>query len=68
MDLTSRRDLILEGIENCKTATSRAVELKGHSDPAIQSLAEAIHFLSYGAQQIGLALTDPSRANDLPLR
>ncbi|WP_377324693.1 hypothetical protein ACFJIY_07500 [Pimelobacter simplex] len=68
MDLTTRRNLILEGIENCKQATSRAVDLKDHADPAVQSLAEAIHFLSYGAQQIGLALTDEGRVNDLPLK
>ncbi|UUW91756.1 hypothetical protein [Pimelobacter simplex] len=67
MNMSTRRNLILEGIENCKLATSRAVDFKSHPDPAIQSLAEAIHFLSYGAQQIGLALSDEGRTNDLPL-
>lgn len=66
--MESRRDLILEGIANCQSATARAVPLKSHPDADVRALAEAIHFLSYGAQQIGLALSDESRVNDLPLR
>lgn len=67
MDVQSRRNLALEGIESCKAATSRATPLKGHTDPDIRNLAEAVHFLSFGAQQIGLALTDERRVDDLPL-
>lgn len=64
---STRRELILEGIENCKSATAIAVKLKGSQDPAVQELAKAIHYLSFGAQQIGLALSDESRINDLPI-
>ncbi|MGC4154816.1 MAG: hypothetical protein QM628_17325 [Propionicimonas sp.] len=64
--MLSRREMVLEGIEQMKVATAKAVPLKSHADPDIRALAEAIHFLSYGAQEIGLALTDPSRVNDLP--
>ena len=67
MELSSRRTLIIEGIEKCKRATELAMPLKDHADPAIAELARAIHFLSFGAQEIGLALTDRSRENDLPL-
>jgi len=68
MDLLSRKSLILEGIEKCKVATRKAVNLKSHEDPAIRELAEAVHFLAFGAQEIGLALTDPGRENNLPIR
>lgn len=67
MDLTSRRNLILEGIAKCQTATTKAVEVKNRTqDPDIRQLAEAIHFLSFGAHEMGLALSDESRVNDLP--
>lgn len=65
--MQSRRSLALEGIENCKTATAKATPLKNHPDPAVRELASAIHHLSFGAQQIGLAITDQARINDLPL-
>ena len=58
MSLSSRRELVLEGIQNCQRATAIAVQLKGHQDPAVQQLAQAIHLAAFGAQQIGLALTD----------
>lgn len=66
--MDTRKELILQGIDNCKSATARALPHKDSGDPAIRELAAAIHFLSYGAQQIGLALTDVSRVNDLPFR
>lgn len=65
--MQGRRELALEGIENCKTATAMAVPLKSHPDPAVRELAAAIHHLSFGAQQIGLAITDTGRQNDLPI-
>lgn len=65
MDLLSQRAFILEGIENMKRATEAAVRLKFSNDPEIAELAKAVHFLSYGAQQIGLALTDEGREKNL---
>lgn len=64
---STRRELILEGIANCQSATALAVPLKDHSDPQVAELAKAVHFLAFGAQQIGLALSDQGRTNDLPL-
>lgn len=66
MPMSTRRELALEGIEKCKQATELAVPLKNHPDPQVRELAKAIHFLAYGAQQIGLAITDEGRIDDLP--
>lgn len=66
--VSTRRSLVLEGIQNCKSATAKVSQLRSHSDPAIKDLADAIHFLSYGAQQIGLALSDDGRGDDLPIQ
>lgn len=67
MPLSTRRELALEGIEKCKQATELAVPLKNHPDPQVRELAKAIHLLAYGAQEIGLALADRGRVNDLLL-
>lgn len=64
----TRLETVRAGIQNCKTATDKAARLRSHSDPAVRDLADAIYFLSYGAQQIGLALSDESRADDLPIQ
>lgn len=67
MFLSSRKNTILEGIGNCQSATSKAIRVRDStSDPALRELAEAIRFLSFGAQQIGLGLTDEGRHDDLP--
>lgn len=66
--MLSRLELIREGIQKCQTATAKIERLKGHQDPAIQELANAIHFLAFGTQEIALALTDQSRVNDLPIQ
>ncbi|MCC2032201.1 hypothetical protein [Microbacterium allomyrinae] len=66
--VSSWRELILEGIQQCHTATAIAVQLKTHRDPAVAELAKAVHFLSFGIQQIGLALSDEGRIDDLPIR
>lgn len=66
MKLT-RKQLITEGIQKCQTATAKAVKHKGHSDPALKELAEAVHFLAFGMQEIALALTEDGRENDLPI-
>ncbi|MDQ1127550.1 hypothetical protein QE428_002583 [Microbacterium sp. SORGH_AS 505] len=63
---STRREIIQEGINNCATASNMAVKLKTHPDPAVAELAKAIHFLAFGAQQIGLGLTDQGRIADLP--
>ncbi len=68
MNLSSRLELVHEGIQKCQTATAKVQDLKSNSDPAIQELATALHFLAYGVQQIGLALADESRTNDLPIQ
>lgn len=66
MPLSSRRELALSGIENCKRATEIALPLKDHANSDIAALARAIHFLSFGAQEIGLAISDTGRVDDLP--
>jgi hypothetical protein len=67
VNLSSRLDLVREGIQNCQTATSKVSELRSQ-DPVIKELASAIHFLSFGVQQIGLALADEGRSDDLPVQ
>lgn len=57
-----------EGIHNCQTATEKVARLRTHTDPAVKELANAIHFLSYGVQQIGLAISDLGRADNLPIQ
>jgi len=68
VNLSSRLELVHEGIQNCQTATAKVKELRSHTDPAVQELANAIHFLSFGVQQIGLALADEGRNDDLPVQ
>lgn len=68
VNLSSRLDLVREGIGNCQAATAKVAGLRTHTDPAVQELANAIHFLSYGVQQIGLALADEGRNDDLPVQ
>lgn len=66
---SSRKDIILEGIGNCKSATSKAIHARDSTnDPVLRELAEAVRFLSFGAQQIGLGLADEGRVDDLPRR
>lgn len=68
MMLSSRLELVHEAIQKCQVATAKVEQLKTHSDPAIKELATAIHFLAFGVQQIGLALADNSRTDDLPIQ
>lgn len=68
MSLSSRLDLVQEGIQKCQTATAKVSRHRSHSDPAIKELANAIHFLSFGVQQIGLALADEGRHDNLPIQ
>jgi hypothetical protein len=63
--MQSQRELVLEAIQNGKTATSKAVKLKESSDPDVRELANAVHHLAFALQQIGLALTDTGRNKDL---
>ena len=65
MHLDSQRQLVLDAIQNFKTATESSVRLKSSNDPEVAELAKAVHFLAYGAQQIGLALTDEGRERNL---
>lgn len=68
MNVLSRRELALEGIANLKVASEIGQRLKcAGSTQEVRDLAKAIHFLSFGAQQVGLALADKGRVNDLPL-
>lgn len=67
MELLSQRALILEGINKLRTATDIAVRLKSSNNPEIAELAKAVHFLSFGAQEIGIALTDTGRERNLSL-
>lgn len=65
--ISSRRSIVLEGIENCKSATAKAIHARDSTtDPVIRELAEAVRFLSFGAQQIGLGIADEGRKDDLP--
>jgi hypothetical protein len=66
--MLSRKDLVAEGIQNCQAATAKVSEIRNHQDPAIRELANAIHFLSFGTQQIALAISDESREDDLPIQ
>lgn len=66
--LSTRLELIHEGIQNCQRATAKVGRLRSSHDPAVQELANAVHFLSYGVQQIGLALADQGRTDDLPIQ
>lgn len=68
MMLSSRLELVHEAIQKCQTATAKVEPLKTHSDPAVKELATAIHFLAFGVQQIGLALADNGRTDDLPIQ
>lgn len=65
MELSSQRELVMEAIANCQAATARVVNLRSSADPDVAALASAVHLLSFGAQQIGLALTDEGRTKDL---
>lgn len=64
----SRLELIHAGIQKCQTATATAVHLKGYNDPAIRELAQALHNLAFGVQEIALALSDENRGDDLPIQ
>jgi hypothetical protein len=66
--MLSRKQLALEGIAKCQTATAKLEPLKRHPDPAVSELASAMHFLAFGMQEIALALTDESRDDDLPIQ
>lgn len=63
--VASQREVVLNAIDNLKRATEISVRLKSSSNPEIADLAKAIHFASYGAQEIGIALTDEGRHKDL---
>lgn len=68
MALSSRLDLVHEGIGNCQAASAKVAGLRSHADPAVKELANAIHFLSFGVQQIGQALAEEGRADNLPIQ
>jgi len=63
--VASQRELILNAINNLQQATEIAKGLKASSNPEVAELAKAVHFASYGAQEIGRALTDQGRQKDL---
>ncbi|MCM3906874.1 MULTISPECIES: hypothetical protein [Trueperella] len=66
MGLSTKREIALEGIENLQRATEIALSVEDRaSSTEVRELARAIRFASFGAQQIGLALTDRARVNDL---
>lgn len=66
--VSTRLELVGDAIQNCQAATAKVARLRSHGDPVVKELADAIHFLSFGAQQIALALSDENRANDLPVQ
>ncbi|SKW48643.1 Uncharacterised protein [Mycobacteroides abscessus subsp. massiliense] len=68
MPLSTRLGIALEGIKNCQSATTKVARLRSHSDPAIKELADAVHFLAFGVQQIGLAISEEGRQDDLPIQ
>ncbi|MGB3602755.1 MAG: hypothetical protein WBA38_04285 [Gordonia sp. (in: high G+C Gram-positive bacteria)] len=65
---STRRELVREGIQNCETASAKVARLRSHSDPAVKEIANAIHFLSFGVRQIGQALAEDGRIDDLPIQ
>lgn len=52
---------------NIAHGTTLAAKLKesAQSDE-VRQLAQAVHYIGFGAQEIALALTEPGRVNDLP--
>lgn len=69
MELSTRNELVIEALENMRYGTTIAAQLKQNaSSGEVRELAEAVHFIGFGAQQIGLALSDAGRVNDLQLQ
>ncbi|WP_311777813.1 hypothetical protein [Trueperella abortisuis] len=65
MELT-RRELVLEAIDKFETARTIAAQVQQRcEDPTVRELARAINFAAFGAAQLGVALSDPLRVNDL---
>lgn len=63
--MLSRREALQEAIGNMAHGTTIAADLKTRSqDPEVRKLAEAVHFIGFGAQQVALAFTE-SRVDDL---
>lgn len=57
--MQTRREALEEARANIATGTSKAAELKRNAQSAeVRELAEAVHFIGFGAQQVALALTD----------
>lgn len=64
--MLTRKEALLDAIGNMANGTSRAAELKRTAQSEeVRLLAEAVHFIGYGAQQAALAFTE-SRIDDLP--
>ena len=65
--MLSRKQLALEGIAKCQKAMEKVVALQERgSSPEIRELANAVRWLSFGVQEIALALTEEGRVDDLP--
>ncbi|GAB2747808.1 hypothetical protein GCM10027039_01820 [Terrabacter koreensis] len=65
--MLTTKEALDEARSNMAHGTTIAARLKESADsPEVRQLAEALHFIGFGAQQIALALTEPGRVNDLP--
>ena len=66
MEFSSRREVALDGISNLRRALEMALAVEDSAvSQEVRELARAVRFAAYGAQQIGIALTDRGRVNDL---
>lgn len=65
--MLSRKDALEHARSNIAHGTNIAAQLKGSAQSEeIRQLAQAVHYIGFGAQEIVLALTDTGRVNDLP--
>ena len=64
--MLTRKEALEEARSNMAHGTSIAARLKESAqDDEVRKLAEAVHFIGYGAQQVVLAFIE-QRTDDLP--
>lgn len=65
--MLTAKQALEEARSNMAHGTTIAAQLKDSAQSdEVRQLAEAVHFIGFGAQQIVLALTESGRVNDLP--
>lgn len=64
--MATKRETLANALQNMATGTSKAAELKRTAKShEVRQLAEALHFIGHGAQEVALAFLEP-RFDDLP--